>query len=130
MSNGTFSFKKRLQIYQKTNGHCSYCGIQLPIDNWAVEHMNPKLQNGSNEIDNLTPSCHTCNSKKNHKNVDEFRKQLTAKAIADITQIISNIKRYGISSQERETITILEQSISLLNGNNFKFFFDNTEVIK
>lgn len=127
MSNGTFSFKKRLQIYQKTNGHCSYCGKLLPIDTWVVEHMNPKIKLGGNNIDNLTPSCHSCNSAKRQRTVEEFRNHLTTKAIADITQIVINIKKYGISSNQSETIDLLEESIALLHTGKFRFFLDNAE---
>lgn len=124
----SYSFKKRIQIYQKTNGHCSYCGNPLSLDNWAMEHMNPKLKNGTDKIENLTPSCHSCNSKKNRKTVDEFRDYLTQKPIDEIRKTIEHIRMYGITKNQSKTIEALEYAIKLLEDNKFKFFFDSPEA--
>lgn len=43
------------------NDPCAYCGAQSN----AIDHIVPRSKGGSNEWDNLTASCSTCNSKKN-----------------------------------------------------------------
>ena len=65
------------QIWDKTNGKCIYCGVQLmdveesrqPRFNRAryrftVDHFVPKKLGGTNKIQNLVPSCGGCNNRK------------------------------------------------------------------
>ena len=40
---------------------CMYCGAMPSL---GVDHVIPLIRQGSNEIDNLAPSCLTCNRKK------------------------------------------------------------------
>ena len=65
---------KRGQVYYKTNGKCSYCGIELdPFSDWHIDHIFPKSRGGSNELENLTPACKSCNSSKGSKTIDEWK---------------------------------------------------------
>ena len=41
-----------------------------------MEHMVPQSRGGSNQQDNLVPSCARCNHKKGTDTVDEFRHNL------------------------------------------------------
>lgn len=68
-----FSKGKRAKVFLKTKGRCSYCGCVL--DRWLfqVEHLNPKIRGGGNEIENLWPSCRSCNAGKKSKTIEEFR---------------------------------------------------------
>lgn len=69
---------KVIKIWNKTKGKCWYCGINLNIkfnnnlrkNNFIIEHQNDR----SNKIENLFPSCQSCNNKKKSKNLEEFRK--------------------------------------------------------
>lgn len=65
----------------KLNGHCAYCGSQLDLYDFVVEHVTPRCDGGSNRIDNLMPSCSPCNSSKGRKSVDEFRRFCAVKAV-------------------------------------------------
>lgn len=64
----------RKAVYDKTEGKCFYCEVQLMLEgDWHVDHMHPKSRGGSNDISNLAPSCPTCNMKKGRKTVEEFK---------------------------------------------------------
>lgn len=74
-------------IYNKCNGRCAYCGCELTIKQMQVDHIEPHwhtlteqqatksgIKKGSNEIDNLNPSCARCNKWKSTYNLEQFRK--------------------------------------------------------
>jgi hypothetical protein len=64
---------KRALVFKKNNGKCFYCDDQLEIDaEWHIEHKQPKSKGGTNDIENLVPSCPSCNLKKRDKTAKEF----------------------------------------------------------
>ena len=73
--------KKRQKVYDKTGGHCGYCGTKIDIEDMQRDHMHPKrlshLYPGNiNDIDNLMPSCRKCNHYKRSRGVESFRQLL------------------------------------------------------
>lgn len=81
--------KKLHEVWSKTDGHCWYCGKPVVRggtpganikDVFVADHMTPKCQGGSSDIDNLIPACWSCNSKKNGMNIEQFRMHLALKA--------------------------------------------------
>ena len=86
------SEKKRLIVYNKYKSKCAYCGIKLQYIKMQVDHITPKyrgsthseiraygLEKGTNDIENLNPSCASCNSSKSTFTVDNWKKQLELK---------------------------------------------------
>ena len=63
----------RNYLLEKHGRKCFYCDKE--VSNFEVEHMIPKAKGGSNRIDNLTLSCHSCNQKKGTLTADEFIKR-------------------------------------------------------
>jgi len=80
--------KKRQEVYDKLNGHCAYCGIELKIKDMQIDHIVPQMswynvfknkhileyyqkfvpkflehltENDLHHIDNLNPACRVCN---------------------------------------------------------------------
>ena len=51
----------RQKVYEKYNGHCAYCGKAIAIRDMQVDHILPKRNGGTDDIDNLNPSCRLCN---------------------------------------------------------------------
>lgn len=63
----------RNYLLEKRGRKCFYCDKE--VSNFEVEHIIPKAKGGSNRIDNLTLSCHSCNQKKGTLAAEEFIKQ-------------------------------------------------------
>ena len=76
----------RQEIYDKCEGHCSYCGKEITIKEMQVDHIEPhwhtlteqqanraKITKGSHDIENLNPSCRRCNQWKSTYNLEKFR---------------------------------------------------------
>lgn len=60
----------RQQVFDRDGLECSYCGS---TDNPTVDHIVPLIRGGSNDMDNLTPACRSCNSSKGDKLLSEWR---------------------------------------------------------
>lgn len=69
-----FSPELKDQVWLKSNGHCSYCGLPLlPFTNFTIDHVHPVSDGGTNEFANLVPCCKNCNSRKHAMPVETFR---------------------------------------------------------
>ncbi len=89
------SIPKRISelVYAKCNGHCAYCGREIAYKDMQVDHVVPLLRNfpdwlikmgvwtrGTDDIDNLLPSCRMCNFRKGTFDLEDFRKQVKEQA--------------------------------------------------
>jgi len=77
---------KKTKVYDKFKGKCAYCGKKLSLETMHIDHVCPKNSGGSNQIENLFPSCPECNASKVIKSLDDFRLHL----------MLSNSKFFGI----------------------------------
>ena len=78
---------KRIEVWNKYNHHCAYCGCKLEYKDMQVDHIDSvyihceykkeKTLNEINEIDNLIPSCRQCNFYKSTFELETFRYRLT-----------------------------------------------------
>lgn len=69
---------KREKVFSKTNGKCIYCGCNIDVKTFNIEHRIPKkhLKSDYDNITNLFPACQDCNYSKGELSVDEFRKKI------------------------------------------------------
>lgn len=82
----------RNYLHEKHGRKCFYCDKE--VSKFEVEHMIPKARGGSNRIDNLTLSCHSCNQKKGTLTAEEFIKQsLPAEKVAKKLKQLPKEKR-------------------------------------
>lgn len=74
--------EERLFVFNKFNGRCAYCGDSLNIDCFHTDHIIPKrrykypndgYEIGSDSVENLFPSCSSCNSCKSDLSIEGFR---------------------------------------------------------
>jgi hypothetical protein len=76
----------RQEVYDKCSGHCAYCGIEITFKQMQVDHIKPLYRNdkvetleawgverGTDEMDNLNPSCSRCNKWKSTFSLEMFR---------------------------------------------------------
>ena len=112
-------FEIKQAVWNKTQGHCYYCGIKIDYPepgaectiNYATDHFipPPKKPNYNtyeeSEIQNYVPSCRVCNSTKGNKTISEFRKTLQRGRFKDF---------YGVLfSQAQETFLEVELNVRL-----------------
>ncbi len=84
----SISKEKRLEVYNKYNGHCAYCGKHIEYKDMQVDHFVPKDMEflfisgnmpGMDSIDdikNLMPACRRCNHYKRAHNLETFRRYI------------------------------------------------------
>ncbi len=69
---GSHTTEEFLILCKYMEWRCTYCGCDLTLTTVTADHMIPLSRGGSNAIDNLTPSCLSCNASKGAKTVEEF----------------------------------------------------------
>lgn len=76
--------KKKLVI-EKYNYKCDYCGCDITLDSFQVDHIVPKLlcqihmghiPKEFNDIVNLNPACCSCNNYKRTHSLETFRSEI------------------------------------------------------
>ena len=88
----------RQQVYNKHNGHCAYCGCELEYKDMQVEHIKPQRVGGTDDIENLIPTCRLCNHYKRGNDLDSFRNWLLGGLIDRIRKIyiVRVAEKYGM----------------------------------
>ena len=72
---------KREAVYKKYDGHCAYCGRKLEYKDMQVDHFRPLrawgiADAGTDDLDNLMPSCRMCNHYKRANSLETFRRYI------------------------------------------------------
>ena len=131
----------RIKVWNKYNGHCAYCGKEIEYEDMQVDHLIPKYHRwkddeikrhnnnvrslkaaniqttsriiirGTDNYNNLMPSCKRCNYHKAMLTVEEYRRtiikkinvcnQITAYKIAKDYGLIKEIETPLISYFEK-----------------------------
>jgi len=97
----------RLIVFNKYNGRCAYCGVDLLLNRFHVDHIiarqrgrigDPRVINGRNHIENYNPSCPSCNINKSTFSIDEWRKELHSKIqiLRRDTNNFKLVERFGL----------------------------------
>lgn len=64
-------------VWIETDGHCSYCGVQLrPFSTFTIDHVEPVAKGGTNALNNLVAACRSCNSIKGDRGLTYLRQRL------------------------------------------------------
>ena len=72
-----WSRTQREEILRRTAGRCYSCGLHMaPSDDWWVEHIIPHSLGGSDQPDNLLPSCRLCNFVRSNHPPEYVRRML------------------------------------------------------
>jgi len=62
---------KRLELFERDNWECRYCGEKTTRDNATLDHYVPQSKGGSHSKENLRTCCLLCNSIKSGKSYEE-----------------------------------------------------------
>jgi len=110
--------KFRAKIWAKTGGACWYCGTQTnPWIDFCADHYD---NNGSNDLENLVPSCRTCNLKKRDKTIEEFRLSMTK------SRVLKGFTKTQILQLEQAGIDLSPLS----NTPSYSFWFETNHTEK
>jgi len=66
---GSHTLQQRLEKFALLGNVCFYCKKPKKL---TVDHDIPLSRGGTDDIENILPSCRSCNSKKNNKTAAEF----------------------------------------------------------
>jgi 5-methylcytosine-specific restriction endonuclease McrA len=58
--------KQAILLKEETGGRCVYCGNKKKL---TIDHVEPLVAGGRDDIDNAVPACQSCNSSKGTKNL-------------------------------------------------------------
>lgn len=106
----------RQKVYEKYDKHCAYCGILLTdIKQMQVDHIIPKIDRGTDDFENLNPSCKHCNNYKCHSSLETFRHYLN--------QMLNIKLNYLFRSKTKMQIAMNFGVIQLFKWDN-KFYFE------
>ena len=82
------------QIFERTSGHCHFCGDSLILEKyaskrdnestgaWEVDHVIQKGKGGRDDADNCLPTCVRCNRLRWHRKGDDLRELIFLGLIA------------------------------------------------
>lgn len=84
MARKTISKKLRLEVYNKYNGRCAYCGKKIDYKDMQVDHLIPyqreRFKKYTEEeiecFENYMPACRRCNHYKRANSLEGFRKNI------------------------------------------------------
>ena len=101
----------RKKVYDKYGGHCAYCGKKIALEDMQMDHIKPRWHNvtqneldglgidkGTDDIENLYPSCRRCNFRKGTMDIEQFRKEigLQCKRIMNSSFQVKQSVDYGL----------------------------------
>lgn len=121
------SKKKKELVYERDQNKCQKCGSVVDL---TIDHIIPRLQGGSNELDNLQLLCRQCNAIKASTPQLTFWEKI--KYIWNIHKDFSSLDARTRAVQG----TFIRQNIQLkkdnqaLQGKILQLKKDNTEINK
>ena len=68
--------EERMEVYNKYDGRCAYCGLEISYKQMQVDHKIPLRLGGADEMENYMPACRTCNHYKRGNSLEGFRKMV------------------------------------------------------
>ena len=89
-----FSKKDLEDIFNRTDGHCHFCGdavvfgkyglkdVNETVGVWEADHIKQKGKGGSKKSCNCLPACYRCNRLRWHRKGDEIRELIFLGLIA------------------------------------------------
>jgi len=73
LSAGYISGTLRYEVLKRAAFHCELCGISADEKALEVDHITPRNNGGSDDLDNLQALCYSCNAMKRDRDDTDFR---------------------------------------------------------
>lgn len=88
--------KKRRKVFEKTDGHCAYCGVELEFESpdWCPEHLLARVHGGGDRLHNLVPACIPCNRRKHVRTPEGWREHIKIKILQCVTEARELLRVY------------------------------------
>lgn len=67
----SLSKKTRFEVFKRDSFKCQYCGGSAPEAVLVVDHIDPLSKDGADEMVNYITACHSCNSGKSDRKLDD-----------------------------------------------------------
>lgn len=115
----------RQKVFDKYGGRCAYCGCKLH-KGWQADHIEAHwhtltqneadrvgIKKGSNDIENINPSCPRCNKWKSTFSIEDFRREISLQ-IQRLNLYSSNYrmaKDYGLLKETNITVTFYFETL-------------------
>ena len=93
---------ERKTVYDKCNGHCAYCGCEIPFKGMQIDRKIQLAINGGDTKENMLPACRSCNKYKQTLDVEGFREYLSG--------IPKRVRRDDIALQVGERYGLLQEN--------------------
>lgn len=119
---------QRAVLFAMFDGHCAYCGCELPERGWHGDHVEPIQRNGgwirldkptsgathkyvqdgtcrapeNDCIDNMMPACRSCNINKGSAPLEVWR--------ANLERIVDGMRRDHASFRHAERFGLVKQA--------------------
>lgn len=114
--------KTRIEIYNKYDGHCAYCGKKIEYKDMQVDHLIPiqrerfhkYTEEEIESFDNYMPACRRCNHYKRAHSLETFR------------QMIEEIP-YKLTRDNYIYKIGLDYSLLEEHRHSITFYFENTQ---
>lgn len=107
----------RLEVYEKCNHRCAYCGCELEYKDMQVDHIKSIYSNMEYKqtmteqemysIENLLPACRQCNFYKSVFTLEVFRERLQTTMIKNLRKNFGYrlAVKYGLVEEKMKPIT-------------------------
>lgn len=115
---------ERKTIYAKTDGHCAYCGCEIAFKGFHADHVRCLRNNEYMDdilgieidgVENMLPSCGSCNRYKSTYDLETFRKMLSGipKRLARDVSTYNIAVRFGMIEEHTEPIQFYYEKIGI-----------------
>lgn len=107
------SKKLRFEVFKRDLFTCQYCGRRPPEVVLECDHITPRCEGGSDEIDNLATSCFECNRGKSGNAlgstapaIDELTRLAAIQEMAERARVLVQQQDAARAAEELMTATI------------------------
>lgn len=96
----------RIDIYQRDEFTCVYCGDVFGKDDLTLDHILPKSRHGGNDYSNLATSCKPCNNRKGDRTPEEAGMALLRKIPKSFNPVATVVFKYKIHDSWRKYLYV------------------------